>query len=360
MKKNVLICILISFVAYSFAQSENSSENDAKINKIIEENGHVGIVAGYAVGDKIISQSAIGFEDRENEIKISNQTLLRTASIAKPMTAIAVMQLVEQGKISLDTPIQEYLPDYPKSKASVITTRMLLGHTSGIGGYKSSKESQSTIEYENFEEVTKVFADRELMFEPGTNFNYTSYGYVVLGLIIESASGMSYESYMQENIWDRAGMSNTHIERLYKEYPNKTALYHINRKKAKLETPNNLSNRIPAGGFLTTLEDLLKFGQAVYDFKLITKESTDQMSQAVFLQEEGNSYGFGWNLNGPVESPSDVLGHGGGQTGTDTQIFINVDKKLCSVAMSNTSGIRRVIALLALDLYKQGRSTIEE
>ena len=108
-----------------------------------------------------------------------------------------------------------------------------------------------------------VFENRKLDFTPGTDFGYSTYGYVVLGLIIEKISGISFEEYLQEHIWNKAGMSNTGIEKYGIDYPNKSALYHYEKKKTVDGTKNNLSNRVPGGGVYSTLQVILKFGNGI-------------------------------------------------------------------------------------------------
>ncbi|MFT6809796.1 MAG: CubicO group peptidase (beta-lactamase class C family) [Saprospiraceae bacterium] len=128
------------------------------------------------------------------------------------MSTVAIFQLIEAGRLDLVAPIQKYLPDFPKKKKGTITTRHLLSHASGIGAYKNGKESENKIHYASLMDALVVFQDRELQSAPGTSFNYTSYGYVVLGMVIEEISSLSYEFYMKKNVFDPAEMTNTATE----------------------------------------------------------------------------------------------------------------------------------------------------
>ncbi|MGK0391738.1 MAG: serine beta-lactamase-like protein LACTB [Maribacter sp.] len=123
------------------------------------------------------------------------------------------MQLIEQGKMDLDLPIQSYIPDYPKYKKIQITTRHLLSHTSGIDGYKDGRESNTTTAYATLYDALDLFKNRDLLFDPGRQYSYTTYGYTVLAAIMENVSGQTFEAYMQENIFDKAGMTNTGVEK---------------------------------------------------------------------------------------------------------------------------------------------------
>lgn len=229
------------------------------IQKRISGKIFTGVAAGISINQERVWSGAEGHSNKDEQQAMQIKTITRTASIAKSMTAVAVMQLVEQGLIDLEVPIQTYIPDFPKKKEGEITIRHLLYQTSGIPNYASAKEAQTQKNYANLAAAVDVFKDRNLQHAPGTAFAYATYNYVTLGLIIEQVSGLTYEEYMTKNIWDKAGMTNTGIEKYKSTYANKSSLYHRNKKgKIKLTKENNLSNRIPGGGFYSCVEDLQK------------------------------------------------------------------------------------------------------
>lgn len=329
--KNIATLFLCLICSITFTQE------DALLQDMIIEKGIVGIAAGYAVDGEVAWINSAGFQNRKEKIPFNDSTLNRTASIAKSMTAIGIMQLVEANKLSLDATIGDCLRGLPEDKKAITITQLLL-HTSGILGYKSSKETENTTEYANMHDAMQVFINRELKFESGTAFYYSTYGYVVLGAIIEEVTGMSFEAYMQEHIWTPSGMQDTGVEHEGAVYANKSELYHKKKKKAKEGHYNNLSNRTPGGGFYSTIGDLLKFGNAVIDNKLISQESLDLMLALPAVKKEGNQYAYGWFLYGPAPNEKGVFGHSGEQTGTATQLLINPSKKRVVVVMANTSG----------------------
>lgn len=326
---------------------------DVSFEELTTKYENVGVSAAYSVGGKTEWVASQGFANEALKTPFTDTVLTRIASVTKPMTAICIMQLVEKGSLSLDDEIQKYIKEYPKKNKTAITVRHLLTHTSGIGGYKNFKEATSTVEYPTLEAVTKVFRDRKLKFEPGTNFSYTTYGYVLLGLVIEEVSGISYEEYLQKNILDVAGMKNTGIEKYGKTYENKSLLYHMKKGKVILPEPNNLSNRTPAGGLYSTVQDLIKFGNAVMNYELI-KESTFQEMLEVGFPMEGNPYGLGWNLYGPKENYQAYIGHDGGQYGGNSQIIMVPKIKSTIVVLSNTSEtLGSNIKLFAVDILRK-------
>lgn len=331
--------LLISalFILHTTSAQTLHKKADSLVTTLISENVVVGLVAGYSVNGDTKWQSAKGYADLENKKKMEITTITRPASIAKSMTALAVMQLVEQGLIDIDKPIQTYLPEYPTQKKTQITTRHLLSHTSGIGGYKNGKEAQNTKEYATMADAVDVFKNRKLLFEPGTRFSYTTYGYTVLGLLIEKVSESTYEAYMQKNIWDKAGMKHTGIEKYGVTMTGKSELYHRRKGKIKKSTPNNLSNRIPGGGFYTTLEDMLLFGNAVLENILVSGSTLDLMRQHHSLEKEANAYGFGWFLYNPKPNEGAIIGHSGEQSGSASQLFIIPSTKTVVVTLANTA-----------------------
>lgn len=334
--------ILVAGMFFSFHVGF-SQDNNIKVSDLLEEmisnKTVVGVAAGYSIDGKIIGLATKGYSNLEASEKITLETKLRIGSIAKSMTALAIMQLVEKGLIDLDIPIQIYIPDYPIQLKTQITVRHLLSHTSGIPGYKDGHESNTVVEYATLSDALGLFKNRALLFEPGTQYSYTTYGYTVLGVIIERVSDQSFEMYMQKNIWNKAGMAQTGIARFKEKLDNQSELYTRNKGKgkAKIAKENNLSNRLPAGGFYTTIGDMLKFGNAVLDNKFVKESTLDMMREHHSLEKENNAYGFGWFLYASKPTEGNIIGHPGGQTGCTSFLFIVPSRKAVSVILANTS-----------------------
>jgi len=336
--KNIITFLFISIISSAALISQDHSGIEQTLHDLVASKKVTGLAAAYSVDGNLEWSKGAGLACKDDESSFSPQTLTRTASIAKPMTAIAIMQLFEKGQLDLDATLDTYISDLSHDKGSVITVRHLLEQTSGIGAYASGKEAETKEQYNSLEEALTIFKDRDLLFEPGSDFKYSTYGYVVLGRVIEEVSGMSYGAYVKQNIWDVAGMENTGVEEFGKVYENKSGLFHRNKKKAKRAKQNNLSNRIPAGGIYSTVEDLLKFGNAIINHQLISEESLKLMSVSSGMKKEGNPYGMGWYLYGGSETPGAIIGHSGEQTGCSSQLMIVSSLKTVIVVLSNTSG----------------------
>jgi len=331
------------------------------LTKSIEEKVFTGVTAGISIQKNNVWLNAAGHSNKAAKKEMEAQTVVRTASIAKSMTAVAIMQLVEKNLVNLEAPIQTYLPDYPKKKEGVITVKQLLYQTSGIPNYASAKEAQTQKNYPNLSAAVDVFKDRDLQHTPGTAFAYATYNYVVLGLIIEKISELTYEEYMIKNIWEKAGMQFTGIEKYQQPHPNRTSLYHRNKKgKISLsKKENNLSNRIPGGGFYSTVEDLLKFGEAIINHELISKESLAAMLTKSNVEKPGNPYGMGWFMYGGEENPQGCFGHSGEQTGVSAQLMIIPARETVVVVMGNTSGAWKEAIQLSVELIQLSKEVNE-
>lgn len=338
MKRYIILTATFLVFFVGNAQDKNK-EIHALLEKVISDKTVAGVVAGYSIEGKTIGQSSAGYANRKTKKKFELDTKLRMGSIAKTMTALATMQLVEQDLIDLDASIQTYIPDYPTHPKTQITVRHLLSHTSGIGGYKDGRESNTTVNYPTLYDALSLFKNRDLLFEPGTQYSYTTYGYTVLGVVIEKVSGGSFEEYMQKNIWDKVGMTKTGVEKFRIKKDNQSELYSRNngKGKAKIAKENNLSNRIPAGGFYTTLGDMLKYGNGVLNHVFVKESTLNLMRQHHSLEKENNAYGFGWFLYASKPNEGAIIGHPGGQTGNTSFLFIVPSKKAVSVILANTS-----------------------
>ena len=151
-----------------------------------------------------------GMSDLENFVPAKASTNYRLGSISKPITAVAVMQLVEQGLLDLDVPVQQYCPAFPR-RQWLLTTRQLLSHIGGVRHYRSD-EINSTKPYPTLIEGLEIFKDDTLLFEPGTRYSYTTYGYSVLGCVIEGISGRTYVDFVKERIFKPAAMERIRVD----------------------------------------------------------------------------------------------------------------------------------------------------
>lgn len=283
-----------------------------------------------------------GFSDIENNVPARGDTAYRLASIAKSITAVAVMQLVERGKIDLEAPVRKYCAAYPEKqslkdapdKQFSITVRQLLIHHGGIR-HNKFEETFSTRHFNSINEAVGSFKDDPLVVEPGTKYSYSTPGYTLLGCAIEGASGMSYLDYVRENIFKPAGMLRTLADDVYAVIPNRARGY---RKTQTGEIQNavlhDTSIKIPGGGLVSTAEDLTKFAIAVNTNRLVKPETLVQMwtkPKTPDGKEQGYALGFLINdQNGLLRVFND-----GAQAGTRTYLFLLPKQKFAVALMTN-------------------------
>ena len=311
-----------------------------------------------AVNNRIVYANGFGFADLENFVPARADTLYRTASIAKPMTATAVLQLVERGKLDLDAPIQQYCPAFPEKNWRV-TARQLLGHLGGVRHYKSMEEATGKKHYFSVVESLELFKNDPLLHEPGTKFSYTTFGYVLLGCAIEGASGMSYLDYMQKNVFDPAGMHRTGPDDVHRILPNRARGYVVldeddyeslpDAAKADAEVGalynaslHDTSMKVPGGGLVSTAIDLVKFALAHNTGLLLEEETREQMwTRQATRDGQQTKFGLGWlPIELPDERPPGVLVlAAGGQPGTSTLLVLRPDRGRAIALMVNLQGM---------------------
>jgi CubicO group peptidase (beta-lactamase class C family) len=287
-----------------------------------------GITIGF-VKDGYMWVKGFGYADLENRIPAKAESAYRLASLTKTMTAVAVLQLAEKGKISLDAEVQTYVPYFPKKKWP-ITIRQLLFHLSGL---RHNNEAEKVVtRHLTTREAVAQYADSELVAEPGTKFSYSSPGYVLLGAVIESASNQSYEDYMRQNIWAPVGMNNTRMDDPTDIIPNRVRGYRLVNGEVKNSQSVDVSNRFAAGGIRTTVVDILKFVTGLNSGKILSKQSVDLMSTSSVTRDGRlTDVGMGWFINSV--NGRFTLTNNGGQQETRTVLY-NFPKANFSIALA--------------------------
>jgi D-alanyl-D-alanine carboxypeptidase len=237
----------------------------------------------WAKDGKVITAGARGKADREAGIDNTLDTKFRIGSMNKMFTAVATLQLVERGKLSLDDTIGKILPDYPNTNvASKVKVRHLLSHTGGTGDIFGPEFEAHRLELKTLQDYLKLYGERDLKFEPGTKWEYSNYGFLLLGVLIEKVSGKSYYDFVAENVYQVAGMTNSGSE------PESVAV--ANRSKGymrdRFEMVSNEST-LPwrgtsAGGGYTTAADLMKFANALMSNRLLKFETLAEATHPQF------------------------------------------------------------------------------
>jgi CubicO group peptidase (beta-lactamase class C family) len=263
------------------------------------------------------------------------------------MTAVAIGQLYENGRLDLDAPIQTYLPEFPR-KSGTITTRLLAGHLAGVRHYANEGEFVSAVSYGSVSDALSIFADDPILFPPGSQFGYSTYGYNLISAVLESAAGEDFLNYMARNVFGPAGMESTVPDRVYPLIRHRSRYYWLRDNEIVNAPWVDNSNKWAGGGFLSTSEDLVRFGQAHLSDKLLNRQTIEMMwtSQRTSAGEE-TGYGIGWFV-AKDSSQRKIIRHGGGSVGGTTELRIYPDQDLIVVVISNTAPAN--VRPLAIDI----------
>lgn len=334
----LLIAVALSFQASAQNQPGIAPDKAEKIEKAISaemsRSNIPGLSAAVVIDNKIRWSNGYGLADLENFVPAKSATVYRLGSISKPITAVAVMQLVERGKLDLDAPVQKYCSAFPE-KQWPVTTRQILGHLGGIRHYKGLEEVNSTRYYATVAAGLDIFKNEPLLYEPGTKYFYTTYGYSVLGCAVEGASGMKFTDYLRESIFKPAGMNRMRADDVAELIMNRAQGY---RKSERGELRNSAladtSYKIPGGGLVSTVEDLARFAIALQTGGLAKRDILDQMWTLQKTRDgKQTGYGLGWRITD--HKGIKAVAHGGAQQRVSTYLFMLPEKGLAVVLMAN-------------------------
>lgn len=335
--------VLLFLISASSLTAQNRRAVDAVIKEWMLKEKIPGVSIAVASHGKILYSKGYGMSDLENSVPVTTKTKFRLASISKPVTAAAVMQLVEQGKIALDSSIQTYLPSFPQ-KPWPVTIRQLLGHLGGIRHYRGVTEERriGTTPYKDLEDALSIFSEDTLMMCPGDHFSYTTFGYNLLGVAVEKASGTPYGQYITEHIFFPAGMTQTVLDHSAEIIPFRTAAY----TKDTLGVVRNAfaidpSYKAPGGGILSVPEDMVRFGSAMMSGTIVAPSTFEQMLQPGRLNDSSvTTYGFGWSIG--QKELAGAYFHNGGQQGATSSLLIVPSNGHAVCILTNMDGIPKI------------------
>jgi CubicO group peptidase (beta-lactamase class C family) len=323
------------------AQKINIRQLTAEYDRMLSEKfrqGETGCATLVAKDGQIIYKKAFGMADLELNVPMQPEMVFRIGSITKQFTAVAILQLMEQGKLSLQDDITKYIPDYPTHGYN-ITIEHLLTHTSGIKSYTDVREFQK---YERQdmkpEEAINTFKNLPMEFAPGTKWNYNNSGYFLLGYIIEKVSGKTYQEYIDENFFKPLGMTGSCYGNDSRIIRNRASGYQPG--KDGVQNADFLSMLLPysAGSIMSTVEDLFRWNQALHSYKLVSRESLDKaFTEYKLVSGKGTGYGYGWFLS--QLQGSKTIEHGGGINGFLTNAIYFPEEDLFVALFSNNTSI---------------------
>jgi CubicO group peptidase (beta-lactamase class C family) len=323
----------------------------ARLEALWQSNQVPGISAAVASRGRIVFSGGVGFADLDNLVPATAITVYNIGSVSKPNAAVAVMQLLEQGKIALDDHIQKYVPTFP-DKGHPITIKHLMTHRSGIRHYRDTDFADTPGDenmkpFASLQEAIKLFKDDPLLYRPGEFSSYSSYATNLLQGVIETASGVPFEEYMRANVWGPAGMLSTAFDVPERVVPHRARSY----RHANGRTTNNpygdVTYKFAGGGMISTAEDLVRLCVALNQGRLLKPDTIVSMYDARLepvraYSENGPPYrmdprrGLIWVVE--TENGRTVVSHGGSVKGFYACLVNYPEENVAAAILYNAAG----------------------
>lgn len=332
------LVLLLSSIGFNL-NIENSEDNTIRAakrqaKKFLRQQRIPGMAISVSQKGQLIWSEGFGYSNRKPKTKVNpNKTLFRIASISKSITALALAKLVDDKKIDLNKSVYNYLPDYPKKNYD-FTVKELGGHLAGIRHYKGNEFTLN--KKMSITEGLNLFKDDALLFEPSTQFSYNTFGYVLLSEIMQKASETEFNTLVNESVFKPLGMTHTMLDDSKINYPNKTNFY---QTKRALSTFVANEYKVAGGGFLSTSEDLIKFGEEIISPTTVSKKALSEMITSQELKSgKITGYGIGFSVECTKNNTSKYY-HTGGGVGASTVLLIYPKEELVIAVLTNRSGV---------------------
>jgi len=331
MFRRIILAVILT--ASCLAQDKVPNASIARMEQIVQAyvpGKFMGTVL-VAQDGKILLDKAYGFANLEWEVPNTPTTKFRLGSITKQFTAASILLLEERGKLKVEDPVKKYMPDAPAAWDK-ITIFHVLTHTSGIPSLTSFPDFEShEAQAMTPEKLVEWFRDKPLEFEPGTKWNYSNSGYILLGYLIEKISGQSYSDFVQQNIFTPLGMKDSGYDSNSTIIAHRAAGYTPGKSSPVNAGFVHMSIPFSAGALYSTTEDLLRWEQGLFGGKVLKPESLAKMTTP-FKQD----YAFGLAVS--TNSGHKMIAHDGGIEGFNTALAYYPDDKLVVAVLANLNG----------------------
>lgn len=336
-----------------YAQVVDSAR--ALVQRDLAQKNHPGIAIAVSVGGQTVWSEGFGFADLEHRVPVWPTTKFRIGSISKPLTAAAVARLYEQGRLDPDAPVQRYVPTFPE-KRWPLTTRHLGAHLGGVRHYRGLENLSST-SYDTVGDGLAIFAGDTLLYEPGTDYSYSSYGWNLISAVVEGASGQAFLDYMREEVFEPLGMRHTVADHPDSLIVQRVRFYVRGNNNALLNAPFvDNSYKWAGGGFLSTPEDLLRFANAHLGDDFLSDEARALLFTPQRTRDgESVNYGFGWSVQTRPDGRR-YLAHSGGSVGGTSLLIMQPDTRVVVAGTINLSGADLAVVNQVLRLFVEAAS----
>lgn len=320
--------------AYGHAQAIEAARAIAR--SLVEQNALPGLSLAVGVDGRIVHSEGFGWADLENRVPVTPLTRMRIGSISKPVAAAALGVLVDRGRLDLDAEIQTYVPYFPR-KRWPITVRQVAGHIAGVRHYRDD-ENLNARRYRTVRDGLAIFADDTLLFEPGTQYSYSSYGWNLLSAVVEGAAGMAFLPFMRSEVFEPVGMRSIIAEHTDSIIEWHAKFYERGEGGTLLNAPYvDNSYKWAGGGFISNTEDLIRFAFAHLDGGLLEPATVETFWTPQRLRNgDETGYGIGWSSERD-EGGRRIVAHTGGSVGGRAVLILYPQERV-AVAMTSNAG----------------------
>lgn len=346
--KKIIASIMLLLSAIGFTQT-TENPNQLKIRtaqklakKFLKKHGIMGMSISISQKGDLIWSKGFGFSNKKPKTRVRpDSTIFRIASISKSITALALAKLNEDKIIDLDESIYKYIPNYPKQTYD-FTVRQLGGNLAGIRHYKDNAEYALNKKM-SITEGLSLFENDPLLFEPGTQYNYSSMGYVLLSEVMQEASKIPFDSFINDTIFKPLNMKHSMMDVSDAIIPNKTQFYKSSvLKRPVVASPVCNEYKVAGGGFLSTSEDIVKFGNEIISPKTISKEALSEIITSQHLiTGEKTGYGIGFSIEKSKKGTPKYF-HTGGGVGASTILMIYPEEEIVITVLTNLTGVSMI------------------
>jgi CubicO group peptidase (beta-lactamase class C family) len=300
--------------------------------------GIPGLSLAVAEAGEVRYEAGFGFADVENAVPARPETVYRLASVSKPMTAVAVLKLAEEGRLDLDAPVWRYCPAFPE-KPWPLTARLLLCHQGGVRHYRAD-EQPMTRRFTSLADGLALFKEDPLAHEPGTKVLYTTYGYTLLGCAAAGAGGRPFVSLLRDSVFGPAGMSATRVDDVRELIPHRAQGYVRHRQGQLLNSAlADMTYKVPGGGICGTAPDVARFGAALLSGRLVSSDTLQRMlTRQKTRQGRVTTYGLGLAVG--TRRGGREAWHLGGQERVSTVLYLRPDRRLAVALLTNLERVQ--------------------
>lgn len=345
-----LACLLFSGMSAAGSVPVNVNRMDEVARYYVDTNQFMGSVL-VARGDEVLFSKAYGSANLEWKVPNMLDGKFRIGSITKQFTAASILLLEERGKLKLDEPIKTYYSNAPAAW-DAITLRHLLGHTSGIPNYTNTPDIGRISSWQATpEELVKLVQDKPLEFQPGAQMLYSNTGYVLLGMVIEKASGTPYAEFLKQNLFDPLGMKDSGYDENALILPQRVAGYSRGPRGLVNASYVDMTTPFAAGALYSTVDDLLRWERALFSSKVLSAAALKKMTT-----EGKGHYGMGLSL--VEEAGRKVIQHGGAIPGFNSMLAYYPSSNVVVIALSNLNGPGAVSIAQKFGLLAHGDAVV--